>query len=54
MSKWGKVRPRYFVKYPGIYKTGLRNANVTPLLFKKKNSKMHSDYFRNFKKTFKS
>lgn len=49
-----QITPRYFVENPGIGKAGVRNENVTPLLFKKKNSKMHSDYFRNLgKNTFK-
>lgn len=47
LSKWGKARPRTCIEYPGMHETGLENENVTPLLFEKKNSKMHDDCFRN-------
>jgi len=47
LSKWGKARPRTPIEYPGMHETGLENENITPLLFKKKNSKMRGDCFRN-------
>lgn len=55
MSKWGKARLRYLVDFVGMHKAELGNENVTPVLFKKKNSKIRSEYFRNLeiKNTFK-
>lgn len=55
LSEWGKVRPQILTEYPEIHEAGLANENVISLLFKRKNSKICSDGFRNLEKnTFKA